>query len=157
MCAIIDANVVHQVFSDSPTDAGRQFMEWIDARRSKLVVGGKLTTEIERASERFSAWAKVAWQDGRLDRFGKSEITEAANELHHEGLAVSDDVHILALAKVSRARLLYTNDAKLKQDFQNKKIIDKPRGKLYPMGTSQKACVRRRNLLNRRDLCGTQN
>ena len=39
-----------------------------------------------------------------------------------------DDPHILAWAQVSGARLLYTNDKCLKDDFKNKSIISHPEG-----------------------------
>ena len=54
----------------------------------------------------------------------------------------SDDVHILALAKASGARLLYTGDKSLIQDFKNRKIINNPSGKIY-------SDHRNRNLLTR--------
>ena len=44
---------------------------------------------------------------------------------------ISDDVHILALARASGARLLYTGDKNLMTDFKTKSIIDNPRGKIY--------------------------
>ncbi|MBV8524835.1 MAG: PIN domain-containing protein, partial [Acetobacteraceae bacterium] len=43
----------------------------------------------------------------------------------------SNDRHILALAIVSRARILFTRDEKLMDDFTNKVIISRPRGKCY--------------------------
>ena len=46
-------------------------------------------------------------------------------------MCTSNDVHVLALALVSGARLLYTNDAALIMDFKNSKVIANPRGKVY--------------------------
>ena len=43
----------------------------------------------------------------------------------------SDDPHILALAVVSGARLLYSNDRLLQHDFKNPALINQPRGKVY--------------------------
>ena len=43
----------------------------------------------------------------------------------------SNDPHILALARASGARLVYTGDGKLIADFKNKRLIDGPRGKIY--------------------------
>ena len=43
----------------------------------------------------------------------------------------SDDEHILALARVSGARLLFSGDKDLHDDFKNPKIIGKPGGKVY--------------------------
>ena len=63
-------------------------------------------------------------------------IEVKAERLHEEETAlaeqiVSDDPHVLALARVSGARLLYTNDANLMADFKNKRLIDDPRGSVY--------------------------
>ena len=39
--------------------------------------------------------------------------------------------HVLALAQVSGARLLYSNDQTLQRDFKNSKLIKNPRGNVY--------------------------
>ena len=44
MCAIIDANALHEVFGDEHNEAGLQFRLWIHRGRGRLVVGGRLTT-----------------------------------------------------------------------------------------------------------------
>ena len=43
----------------------------------------------------------------------------------------SDDEHILALARVSGARLLFSGDKNLHDDFKNAEIIGNPSGKVY--------------------------
>ena len=43
----------------------------------------------------------------------------------------SDDHHVIALAQLSGARLLYSNDSALHDDFGNKSLIDQPRGRIY--------------------------
>lgn len=62
-------------------------------------------------------------------RTGKVE--KRAIELREIDLCVSDDEHIIALAQISGARLLYSNDGDLHKDFRNKNLIDNPRGKVY--------------------------
>jgi hypothetical protein len=42
----------------------------------------------------------------------------------------SNDVHILALARVSGARVLFLRDNNLHSDFKNTKIL-RPKGKIY--------------------------
>ena len=46
MCAIVDTNVVHEVFGRQPTDAGEGFFRWLNSGKGKLVVGGKLKEEL---------------------------------------------------------------------------------------------------------------
>ena len=43
----------------------------------------------------------------------------------------SDDPHVLALARWTGVRLLYTGDQNLIADFKDKQFIDHPRGKVY--------------------------
>ena len=62
----------------------------------------------------------------------------------------SDDEHVIALAKVSGARLLYTNDNDLQADFTNTILIkDLPRI-LYPISANKTVL---RKLLDRRNIC----
>ena len=52
-------------------------------------------------------------------------------DLQRRGLLQSDDSHVIALARASGARLLYTGDTALIADFKDKRLIDKPRGRIY--------------------------
>ncbi len=54
-------------------------------------------------------------------------MTDAVRDLE---LCVSDDEHIIALARVARVRLLCTNDTDLHVDFKNRKLLDPP-GNVY--------------------------
>ena len=40
MCAIVDANVAHEVFGTSQTPAGKRFYDWINEGQGRLVIGG---------------------------------------------------------------------------------------------------------------------
>ncbi len=42
MCAILDANVAGDVFGAKRTSPGRQFFDWLETPRARLVGGGKL-------------------------------------------------------------------------------------------------------------------
>ena len=48
-----------------------------------------------------------------------------------QGQIRSDDPHVLALARATGVRLLYTGDADLIADFKDKAFLDRPRGKIY--------------------------
>lgn len=61
----------------------------------------------------------------------------------------SDDPHVLALARATGVRLLYTGDPGLIADFKDKKFIDQPRGKVYSSAANAQlltrtVCSRRR-------------
>lgn len=68
---------------------------------------------------------------GRIIEKKDNKVEARAIELRKDNSCVSNDEHIIALAQISGARLLYSNDKKLHKDFGNKNLIDNPRGKVY--------------------------
>lgn len=133
MCAIVDANAAHEVFGSSdeqPTGAGEGFFRWLNSGKGKLVVGGKLKEELGRVPK-FRMWATQAQLSGRLISKEKDSIDQEAKKIKENSILQSDDSHIIALAQVSGARLLFSNDRDLQKDFKNPAIINEPRGKVY--------------------------
>ena len=157
MCGIVDASVVHEVFGSQPTEAGKKFVEWIDGGSGRLVVGGKLLQELSQGSQQFMVWQKRAALYGKIRFKDDDEVNAKTDQLKKEGSCKSNDAHIIALAQISGARLLYTDDRYLQQDFKNERLID-PQGKIYPArgdgkfrdGSFQDSHKR---LLRSRDLC----
>lgn len=130
MCVIVDANVAGEVFGEGGSPAGQQFFDWLNSGRGQLVVGGRLLEELE-GSRNFTAWAKEATLAGRIRSLSKEETEARIRQLEHSARHVSDDPHVLAVAQLGGARLLFTNDESLEQDFKNKLLIDRPRGRVY--------------------------
>lgn len=154
MCAIVDANVAYQVFGDDRPPAGERFFDWLSSRRGQLVIGGKLRAELGR-DERFVLWLKSAIRFGRARSVPDEEVDDRASELRSEGVCTSDDEHVLALALVSGARLLYTNDTALIGDFKNRSIVAAPRGKVYTTAGNDTVTNAHLRLLADRNLCRT--
>ena len=154
MCAIVDANVAYQVFGDDRPPAGERFFDWLSSPRGQLVVGGKLRVELGR-DERFVRWLKSAIRYGRARSVLDEEVEDRASELRSEGVCTSDDEHVLALALVSGARLLYTNDTALIGDFKNRAIVATPRGKVYTTSENDDVTNAHLRLLADRNLCRT--
>ena len=160
MCAIVDVNVAPEVFGPKPSPAGREFYDWVDkAPHGHLVVGGKLYNELKKGSPGFREWAKQAALAGLMTVFDEKKVDDRTDEIKRSGQYRSDDPHVLALAQVSRARLLFTNDELLGEDFGNKSLIDKPRGRVYhtrdihvPNDNKEFSNAHRR-LLNDKRLC----
>ena len=154
MCAIVDANVGHEVFDTGrQTEAGRFFYNWLMRPHGGiLVAGGGLLQELNR-SEPFRRFFGERLLANRARRIPNEPIAAAEQEIRSQGIGDSNDEHILALAQVSGARLLFTNDRALQDDFRNPRIVPGTRGRIYT--TVQHIDVRRthRNLLNRTDLC----
>ncbi len=149
MCAIVDANVAREVFGHPRPGAGAEFFKWINQEGGRLVAGGKLLEELNRTSAR--EWARQAMIAGWIRNVDDSEVDARATELRDS--CISDDPHVIALAQVSGARLLYSNDGDLHRDFGNKKLVDGPRGKVYSTRDDKSFRDHHRRLLRRRDLC----
>lgn len=158
MCAILDANSAHEVFGRARrSQAGGDFYTHLQRGGMDLVVGGEVLQELSRASRELLEWIKEADRGGhrgRVRRVRNEEIETRQKRLERSGSLRSDDPHVIALAQVSGARLLYTKDEDLRQDFKNKEILDNPRGKIYPIGDGKQAKHDRQRLHNAKNLCG---
>jgi hypothetical protein len=154
MCAIVDANVDGEVFGASLTAAGQEFFEWVTQGHGRLVAGGKLLEELYKTPAR--DWAREAINSGRMKRVNSSDVEELASELSLKQICRSNDPHVIALAQISGARLLYSNDEDLQKDFKAKDLIDNPRGKVYTTLLKKDFTTTHRGLLARKDLCQAQ-
>ena len=153
MCAILDANVVGEVFSrDRPSAAGA-FFDWLDSDRGRLVIGGKLRRELDRNTA-FRQWRLQAVLAGRVTLLNDDEVDSKAQQLEKQKNCRSDDEHIIAVAQISGARLLYTNEKELQRDFKTKALIDQPRGMVYTTRVRSDLSRTHRQLLGNRYLCG---
>ena len=148
MCAILDANVVHEVFGDNRPRAGIEFLDWIDKGRIPLVFGGKLLDELT-VNIRFRVWLRQAVVSGRARVVNYARVSNKTETLRYLNECQSNDHHVLALAQISHARLLYSNDHKLIRDFKEKSIIDKPRGTVYSTDPHRKPMKHYRELLRK--------
>ena len=156
MCAIIDANVRDQVFGNNRPEAGEFLFNWLNSEKGgvKLTVGGKLLRELS-SSKAFTTWLQTALQFGRAQRIPDQEVEVATKELRELGLCSSNDEHVVALAKVGGARLLFTNDKLLQEDFRNRQILGGAQGKVYTTVKHEHVTSTHKALLRRTDLCGT--
>ena len=136
MCAIIDASVVDDAFAKDHKErsaAAAGFLHWVK-NQGGVVLGGRLRRELAPTSE-FRQWAQDILRAGRLKLFDDGLIDQREGELLAEKARnpkfyESDDPHILALAQISGARLLYSDDQPLHGDFTNPTLL-KPPGAIY--------------------------
>ena len=155
----MDASVGGEVFSSRPTlaakppSAGEKFLDWVNKGTGRLIIGGKLLKELNAASKEFRMWGQQALLSGRMRREDEERVRERTAELRAEGTCKSNDPHVLALAQISGARLLYSNDGALHQDFKNKSLIDNPRGKVYSTLKDKDFTNDHRKLLANGNLC----
>ncbi len=153
MCAIVDNNVRDQVFgANSQSPAGRFFLAWLSSGRGKLVVGGELLRELNEYSD-FKRWLRIALGRNIAIAIEDTTVDAETAAIQQNGECVSDDEHVIALARVSGARLLFTNDGDLQDDFKNPGIINNPRGVIYTTLRGVDVTRTHRNLLRRTNLC----
>lgn len=152
MCAIIDADVVSKVFCLNRKPAADQFFNWVNAGQGRLVIGGTLEIELYKNGT-FRSWAESALKAGRLRFENKKSVMDKSKELKASYRLRSDDPHTIALAMVSGARLLYSNDKDLHKDFKNEKLINDPQGRIFSTNNSENFTRQKRQLLAKKNLC----
>ena len=143
MCLIVDVNVAKEVFSvtDEP--------DFADVRRAlfsskspvvKIVYGGLLREEYLRLDDVRRALV-VLDRAGRVRAIPDAEVEAEIARVETLGLCVSNDTHVVALARVAEVRLLCSRDQALHADFTNADLINSPRGKVY-QSASHKHLIR---------------
>ena len=148
MCAIVDTNKFGDFMSRDPGETAEQFKEWISDKDGVLVYPeieslGKAPEDearqatIEDMERLIQEYRRSPNMLALLDRYasiGKArrvKLSEVAKRHPETARARSNDRHILALALASGARLLYTGDKRLAQDFEDPQIIENPAGEVY--------------------------
>lgn len=152
MCAIIDRNAAIELMGPKCPEAGSEFLRRVEDGRLTIVVGGKLRQELD--STKLRQWIVEALRAGRARSINDGLVDHESASLRNAGKCKSNDPHIVALARVSGARLLYTNDKDLHKDFKKSTLITGPRGKIYTTNIHKKFHANHRKLLDRSDLCG---
>ena len=130
MCVIVDADVASQVFASPPLEAFRPVADWLLRGKGMLVYGGQNARELSRVQ----AAATVVRQlrlAGRAHHEDDEAVDAETGRLQGGGLCVSDDPHVIALARVSGARTLCSHDKDLHRDFRNRDLVSRPRGSVY--------------------------
>ena len=146
MCVIIDANAIADVFGARRTPAGATLFRWLGGRRGRMVVGGKLRRELTVAGKGFRQWAQQAARAGKMQVLQDAVVSERTEAVERAKGYLSDDPHILALAQVSGARILFSRDERLRRDFTNPALVARPRGTVF-------SAPDHRHLLDDEDLC----
>ena len=143
MCVIIDANVAHMIVGSPPQPEAAPLLRHILERKLGVVSGGKNAEELQRAG--LGNLLQELSRAGLLLVHSREEVELEQANLARIGCA-SDDEHVIALARLSGARLLYSKDHALHTDFKDQRLLTNPRGRVY---SSDKHVA----LLRRVDLC----
>lgn len=131
MCLIADANKLPKLLVDRDHEA-QPIRDWLAERRGGLVYsdGGKWADELG-ALPNAARVLRTMREAGQARLVPHASFREDERRLSESGRLKSDDPHVIALARKSGARLLYTDDSSLIKDFKDKALIDQPRGKVY--------------------------
>jgi len=134
LCIIVDINVASQVLIHQSSDYMHIRDVLLVKRSNQLVYGGKLGREYIKNNE-------VRRLVSRMDAAGSArkipdeEVDGEAKAPLLLSVCVSDDQHIIALARISGARILCSEDSDLCKDFKNPRLISNPRGNVYKRGS----------------------
>jgi hypothetical protein len=129
MCLIADVHVAQRVFGIEPDAEFEPVRSALFQKKAKAVHGGKLTDEYCKL-ERLRRLLTELDRQGILRMVDDSQVREMTKIVIREKLCISDDQHIVALARVSQTRLLCSFDKDLHADFSNPKILN-PKGSIY--------------------------
>ena len=130
MCIIIDASVAATFFTEPFRGDNAPVANWITNGYGTLVYGGRLSTElfkIAAARRLIQNWARA----GRAMEVADDVIDQQLAAVRQLNLCRSNDHHVIALARCSPARVLYTSDKALMSDFANVGLLPVPKGKIY--------------------------
>ena len=130
MCIIVDANRLGIFLAERSGEDAVPIRQWLDTRGGSLVysTGGQFANELKgKAKGKLAAYH----QAGKARLVPASRFAEDEAKLKASGKLRSNDPHVLALARASGARLLYTKDSDLIADFKDHRLVRNPRGKIY--------------------------
>lgn len=128
MCLLVDANKVSSILQEDQDS--KPILEWLESPGSHIVLGGtKLRNEYQRHS-RFLQFLNELARAGKVKIANDDRVDREQQAIVAAGILVSDDPHIIALARISGCRLIYSADISLHDDFKNPRILT-PKGKVY--------------------------
>ena len=149
MCvvAIVDADSL-PVLATRQDPGDKLFLSWIGGRHGILAFSsvGQYYNEIRNNRAIMDLVGRYE-QGGQLRKISSQKLAIAQNQVR-DIPRQSNDVHILALALASSARVLCSNDADLRSDFRDRNIlpnVGELRRVLYPVSGTH---TRRRQFLN---------
>ena len=128
MCMILDVNMWSDFLNQKETL--KPVHKWLENQNGKLTYSDHKKLQKEMTKE-YRLNLETYHQAGRTRFVPKKEVSKEISKIKKAHTLKSNDIHILGLAKASKAKVLCTKDKKLEQDFKN--II--PKGKIYKNNT----------------------
>ena len=147
MCLIVDANRAHVVFTQRDAEVAAPIWEWLK-KGGILVYGGRLVEELGRTAGALRLLAELR-RSGRAVLESDATMALEEERVRATGECSSNDQHVIALARVSGARVLYTEDQALMGDFGNPRLL-RPKGKIYRRAEHRRLLTHRRGCRGRK-------
>lgn len=129
MCLIVDMCVAHRLL-DLADGSFAPVRTTLMTGKHRLVVGGELRREYLKSNTLLRFLADLD-RRGRAHIISNDLVDRETKVVEALGQCLSNDTHLIALARVSGARILCTDDEAATRDFKNRKLVDTPRGKVY--------------------------
>lgn len=131
MCLIVDACVSHEVFGQrSPrTD---KIWEWLQ-KDGRLACGGRLLTELQHSRNGLRLLAELRRQS-KLQTARQDQVDAEETLIRALPALRSNDPHVLAVARLTGARTLFTSDGQLMDDFRDRDLVSPP-GRIFSKHT----------------------
>lgn len=145
-CLIVDTNKLRW-FTDTDEEISQIVMSLLKKQRGKLYIGGDLTREYPPS---LRPWLAEGIRAGWIVNIPDDKVDQETACLSDRHVLKSNDHHVVALARVSGARVLVSCDGDLRDDFRDRNLISRPPGKLLPFNSDQ---AQVRKFLQRRRLC----
>lgn len=146
MCVVIDTNKAAD-FCKQERPYLKVLMKWI-LKGGRIVSGGRLQGELFKITEMralVSEWSKR----GNLVQLSTDVVANKEKEI--SPLCKSDDPHVLAIAIISNAHIVVTEDKLLIEDLRDLKIVKRRRRIYKENGASPSRIDRHLSLLNASD------
>lgn len=128
MCVIIDACAAHLIFSQPRSDLAAPVWAWLE-RGGILIYGGQLAAELGKTASTRRLLVTLV-RAGRAIIENQDELQREERRVVSTGECTSNDHHVVALARISGARVLCTMDRALMEDFGNPRLL-RPKGRVY--------------------------
>lgn len=128
MCLIVDTNCAAKMFSDA--EEAKPIQAWLLKSRSAIAIGGTVMANEYKLMHKFLSLLATLDSGGKIRRYEDVVVDREVESLEKLKICCSNDTHIVVLARVSGARVLYSHDNDLHSDFRNRAILT-PRGKVY--------------------------
>lgn len=144
MCMIVDTSRMSDFLTEPKTPDAEPIHRWLQRGWGTLAfsMGAKFASELEERYPKAKTLLLRYWRDGQARGFPDEEVEGEAHRLESEGFLRSNDSHVLALARVSGARLLYCGDRALMADFKDERVLRKPRGRVYSGAKNKRLLTR---------------